>query len=129
MKFLRLTIAILVVVMINMTASTGFTPVIEVSARGRTVDSPMPFFENRLETDHFVLKWTNRSRHSEDNISDQQIIKDTGGYLETALGKISRALRKEALHAAGSGQNRGGLSGHGLLWGFRSSKRAHPVQF
>ena len=51
-------------------------------ANGRTVDSPMPSFENRYETDHFVLKWTNRSSHSEDNIRDPQIIKDTAEYLE-----------------------------------------------
>ncbi len=91
MKLAKLTIVILVAVIINMTASIGFAPVIEALANDRTVDSPMPFFENRYETDHFVLKWTNRSRHSEDNISDQQIIKDTAEYLETAWGNILRS--------------------------------------
>ena len=128
MKLAKLTIAILVVVIINMTSSIGFAPVVEALANDRTVDSPMPFFENRYETDHFVLKWTNRSRHSEDNISDQQIIKDTAEYLELGLGEIYGALRKETLHGPGSGQGRGSFSRHGLLWGFRSSKQADPVQ-
>ena len=128
MKYLRLTIAILVVVMISMTASTCFTPVTEVSAMGRTVDSPMPSFENRLETDHFVLKWTNRSSHAEDNISDQQVIKDTGDYLEIARAKYL-ALFGRTPYVPPGRRNRSGLSGHGLLWSFRSSKRTHPVQF
>ncbi len=91
MKLAKLTIAVLVVVIINMIASTGFTPVIEAFANDRTVDSPMPFFENRYETDHFILRWTNLSSHSEDNISDRQIIKDTAEYLETAWGNIRRS--------------------------------------
>jgi len=101
MKFVKLTIAILVVVMINMTASTGFTPVVEVLAMGRTVDSPMPSFENRLQTDHFVLRWTNQSRHSEDNISDRQIIKDTAEYMEIAWGKYVSLFGRKPYMAPG----------------------------
>ena len=101
MKLAKLTIVILVAVIINMTASIGFAPVIEALANDRTVDSPMPFFENRYETDHFVLKWTNRSRHSEDNISDQQIIKDTAEYLETAWGKYTTLFGRKPYTAPG----------------------------
>ena len=89
MKLVKLTIAALIVVIINMTAPTGFAPLSEAFASGRTIDSPMPSFENRYETDHFVLKWTNKSSHSEDNISDPQIIKDTAEYLETAWAKYT----------------------------------------
>jgi hypothetical protein len=74
MKLVKLTLVVLVAVIINITAYTGFAPFIDAFANDRTVDSPMPFFENRYETDNFVLKWTNKSRHLEDNISDQQII-------------------------------------------------------
>ena len=129
MKLVKLTLAIMIVVIINMTAPTGFAPFIEAFADGRTVDSPMPFFENRYETDHFVLKWTNQSKHSEDNISDPQIIKDTAEYLETAWGKYTTLIRKKTLHGPRPGQDRGGFSRHGLLWGFRSSERADSVQF
>ncbi len=102
MKFLRLAVAVLVVVMINMTASTGLTPVVEVLANGRTVDSPMPFFENRYETDHFVLKWTNRSSHSDDNIADRRIITDTGDYLEIAYGKYLSLFGRKPYMAPGT---------------------------
>jgi hypothetical protein len=54
-----------------------------------TADSEMPPFENRYQTEHFVLKWTNKSWHSRDNISDPQVIKDTGSYLETAWEKYT----------------------------------------
>jgi hypothetical protein len=101
MKFLRLAVVVLVAVVINMTASTGFTPVVEVSANGRTVDSPMPFLENRYETDHFVLKWTNRSSHSEDNIGDRRIITDTADYLEIAWGKYLSLFGRKPYMAPG----------------------------
>jgi hypothetical protein len=101
MKLVKLTLAIMIVVIINMTAPTGFAPFIEAFADGRTVDSPMPFFENRYETDHFVLRWTNQSRHSEDNISNQQIIKDTAEYLETAWGKYTTLFGRKPYTAPG----------------------------
>jgi hypothetical protein len=59
-------------------------------AGGRhTIDSEMPAFENCMETEHFVLKWTSRSSDSGDNIEDPQIVKDTAGYLETAWEKYT----------------------------------------
>ncbi len=101
MKLLKLTIVALVVVIINMTAPAGFAPLSEAFANGRTIDSPMPSFENRYETDHFVLKWTNRSSHSEDNISDPQIIKDTAEYLETAWAKYTALFGRKPYMAPG----------------------------
>jgi len=52
-----------------------------------TVDSAMPVFENRMETDHFVLQWTNKSSDSNDNIGDRSIVEETADYLETAWAK------------------------------------------
>jgi hypothetical protein len=101
MKLLKLTIVALVVVIINMTAPAGFAPFSEAFASGRTIDSPMPFFENRYETDHFVLKWTNKSSHSEDNISNPQIIKDTAEYLETAWAKYTTLFGRKPYTAPG----------------------------
>ena len=107
MKFPKLHATIFLVVAINIAAFTGFLPAIHAFAENHTVDDPMPFFENRYETDHFVLKWTNRSRHSRDNISDPQIIKDTAGYLETGLGKVYGAFWKKPLHGPRPGQDKG----------------------
>jgi hypothetical protein len=61
----------------------------------------MPSFENRLQTDHFVLRWTNQSRHSEDNISDRQIIKDTAEYMEIAWGKYVSLFGRKPYMAPG----------------------------
>ncbi len=48
------------------------------------IDADTPTFEQRLETDHFVLKWTNASTNAADNIADAAIISETGGHLEAA---------------------------------------------
>ena len=48
-----------------------------------------PFFENRLETEHFILKWTVKSPHRRDNIRDPEIVRETAGYLETAWEKLT----------------------------------------
>jgi len=101
MKSHRLRAAILLLVAINMAALTGLLPVVVVLARDGTVDSDMPFFENRYETDHFVLKWTNKSKRSGDNISDPQIIKDSAEYLETAWGKYTELFGRPPHTAPG----------------------------
>jgi len=49
----------------------------------------IPSFENRMETEHFVLKWTNNSAHPADNIADPQVVRETAGYLETAWDKLT----------------------------------------
>ncbi|MGA2404251.1 MAG: hypothetical protein ABSG91_21520 [Syntrophobacteraceae bacterium] len=101
MKFPRLGAAILLLVIMSMAAFTGFVPVAAVLALDHTVDDHMPFFENRYETDHFILKWTNKSRHSRDNISDPQIIKDTAEYLETAWAKYTDLFGRHPYTAPG----------------------------
>jgi hypothetical protein len=100
MKLPRLVIAILLVASMNMAAGTGFAP-FTGAVFAQTLDSPMPSFENRYETDHFVLKWTNKSRNSSDNISDPQIIKDTAGYLEQAWTKYAELFGRKPYTAPG----------------------------
>lgn len=89
MKLLNPARTALLFAVIMTAACTGFSPSFEQRFAGRphSADSEMPRFENRLETDHFILHWTNASSHSRDNIADPQVVKDTAGYLETAWGK------------------------------------------
>ncbi len=54
-----------------------------------TIGNVPPSFENQLETEHFILKWTNKSSHIADNISDPKIVKETAGYFETAWEKLT----------------------------------------
>ncbi|MGA3113624.1 MAG: hypothetical protein ABSF90_04235 [Syntrophobacteraceae bacterium] len=103
MKLPRLALAILLVVSLNVGARTGFFAYSRGMAYAQlnTLDSDMPSFENRLETDHFILKWTNKSRHSEDNIKDPQIIKDTAEYLEQAWTKYTELFGRKPYTAPG----------------------------
>ncbi len=101
MKFPRLGAALLLLAAFSMVAVTGFLPVVVVLAQAQTVDDHMPFFENRYETEHFILKWTNESSHSKDNIGDPQIIKDTAGYLETAWAKYTKLFGRHPYTAPG----------------------------
>jgi hypothetical protein len=48
-----------------------------------------PTFENQLETEHFILRWTNNSSHTEDNIGDPDIVRETAKYFETAWDKLT----------------------------------------
>ncbi|MFZ0942284.1 MAG: DUF6055 domain-containing protein [Syntrophobacteraceae bacterium] len=100
MKLTRLIVAILLVVSINVFSSNGFAPFRDAVV-AQTIDSPMPSFENKYETDHFVLKWTNRSGNSKDNIRDPQIIKDTAGYLEDAWAKYTELFGRKPYTAPG----------------------------
>jgi hypothetical protein len=102
MKLWRLVLGILVVVCMNLAAPTGFaSSLCPVSSQGRAVDSDMPSFENRCETDHFILKWTNRSKFPKDNIGDRQLITDTAGYLEEAWGKYRELFGRDPYTAPG----------------------------
>ncbi len=51
------------------------------------IDDAIPEFENTLETDHFILRWTNSSSNPNDNIADSSIVEETAGHLETAWEK------------------------------------------
>ncbi len=100
MKLPKLSLAVLLVATI-VSMGAGLFTCADVFAEGRTVDSPMPSFECRCETKHCVLRWTNSSRHAEDNISDPQIVKDTGTYLETAWAKYTELFGRQPYLAPG----------------------------
>jgi hypothetical protein len=96
MKPLRLVLGTLfLLVAVHMVACTG------VAFSVCPLDDQMPSFENRYETEHFILKWTNQSKHSRDNISDPQIIKDTAEYLETARAKYMDLFGRDPYTAPG----------------------------
>jgi hypothetical protein len=61
-----------------------------------------PFFENRLETEHFILKWTARSPNRRDNIRDPEIVRETAGYLETAWEKLTGLFGRKPYLPPGS---------------------------
>ncbi|MHC1724740.1 MAG: hypothetical protein AB9866_01750 [Syntrophobacteraceae bacterium] len=73
----------------------------EIAGQGHTSGSVLPIFENRIETDHFILKWTNRSSHSKDNISDPRVIRETSQYLETAWEKYTTLFGRSPYTAPG----------------------------
>ncbi len=52
-------------------------------------ETACPVLENRLETQHFILRWTNQSAHPEDNIADPGLIRETADYFETAWHKLT----------------------------------------
>jgi len=97
----KLGVAILLLAAANMAAYTRFPQATTACAQGCKTDSDMPFFENQYTTDHFILKWTNKSSDSKDNISDPQIIKDTAGYLETAWAKYMELFGRKPYTAPG----------------------------
>jgi len=51
------------------------------------IDADQPSLGETLETENFVLRWTNASAHPGDNISDPAIVKETAGYLEAARAR------------------------------------------
>ena len=57
---------------------------------------------NQLETEHFILKWTDSSPHPEDNINDPEIVRETAGYLETARDKLTGLFGREPYVPPGS---------------------------
>jgi hypothetical protein len=97
----KLGVAILLLTAVNMAACTGFPSATAASAQVCNADGDLPSFENQYVTDHFILKWTNRSRDSRDNIRDPQIIKNTAGYLETAWAKYTELFGRKPYTAPG----------------------------
>ncbi len=95
MSTAKLSGVVLLLVALSVAACSSYAPAYQFSASKHTVDSPFPVFENKYVTDHFILKWTNRSRDSRDNIADQQVIKDTAGYLETAWSKYNEVFGRK----------------------------------
>lgn len=56
------------------------------------IDDATPKFENSHVTDHFILRWTNSSTHTEDNIADSSIVKQTGEFLEIAWNQYETSF-------------------------------------
>jgi hypothetical protein len=98
----RRVLGILLVVSLNVAVCAGFAPSAgAVRSQDFSDDSNMPAFEQCCNTDHFILKWTNRSRHSRDNIQDPQIVKDTAEYLEEAWAKYTKLFGRHPYTAPG----------------------------
>jgi hypothetical protein len=51
-----------------------------------------PAFDKSIQTDHFVLKWTDKSSNEKDNITERDIIVETGNYLEDAWAKYNNVF-------------------------------------
>lgn len=60
-----------------------------------------PEFENQIETDHFILKWTNASKDVENNIADSSLVSEAGDLLETAWARYNTAFGKAPYVPAG----------------------------
>ncbi len=71
-------------------ALPGTSAVCEVPSESQCATQfACPSFENRLETEHFVLKWTNKSPHAADNVSDPGVVGETAGYMEASWAKLT----------------------------------------
>jgi len=94
-KFSRLAAAILLSIGMNtISCADEPRPTPSATVFEGTIDSDMPRFENRLETEHFVLKWTNKSNHPPDNIKDPEITRETAEYLEQAWAKYTELFAR-----------------------------------
>ncbi len=65
------------------------------------IDADTPNFENSAEIDHFILKWTNQSANSDDNIADDSIVTETGDFLETAWSRYHDTFDRDPYVPAG----------------------------
>ncbi len=109
MKLSRLAAAILLSICMNMVSFASEPhptpnaphPTINETVFDGPVELDLPNFENRLETEHFVLRWTNKSNHEPDDIKDPRIIKETAEYLETAWAKYTELFGRDPYTAPG----------------------------
>jgi len=65
------------------------------------IDADLPTFDHNTETTHFILRWTDSSANSADNITDSSIITETGNFLETAWGMYNTAFARAPYVPAG----------------------------
>jgi hypothetical protein len=65
------------------------------------MDADLPAFDQSLETDHFVLRWTNSAAHAADNLADAAIVDETAGYLETAWAQYNSVFGRAPYPPAG----------------------------
>jgi hypothetical protein len=61
----------------------------------------LPSFENQIESEHFILKWTCSSAHAFDNMSDPAVVRDTAGYFEVAWDKLTHLFGRTPYVAPG----------------------------
>lgn len=66
------------------------------------IDADMPTFDHSTETDHFILRWTDSSTNTTDNITDASIITETGGFLEEAWSRYHTAFGRTPHIPSGS---------------------------
>ncbi len=94
--------AALLLILLSLAACTAMPLIVQMGAGGQNnTDSDMPALENWLETEHFVLRWTNHSRHLKDNIADPAIIEETSRYLEIAWNKYVDMFGRKPYTAPG----------------------------
>lgn len=74
------------------------------------IGSDTPSFENQIETQRFILRWTNASSHEADNINDPEIIRETAGYFEAAWDKLTGLFGRAPYLPPGSFQDRSHFS-------------------
>lgn len=81
------------------------------------MDADLPTFDHVLETDHFILRWTNSWTHAADNLADPAIVSETAGYLETAWVRYNSVFGRAPYPPAGSTKievNFWDISGYGV---------------
>lgn len=66
------------------------------------IDADLPAFDQVLETDHFVLRWTNSAAHAADNIADPAIVAETAEYLEAAWQRYVTVFGRAPYPPAGA---------------------------
>jgi len=66
------------------------------------LDADMPAFDHSIETDHFILRWTDSSANATDNIADEAIVTETGDFLEDAWSRYEAAFGRTPYLPAGA---------------------------
>jgi hypothetical protein len=66
------------------------------------IDADLPTFEHSTQTQHFVLRWTDSSTISTDNITDASVVTETGGYLEDAWLRYQTSFGRTPYVPSGS---------------------------
>ncbi len=81
------------------------------------MDADLPAFDQMLETDHFILRWTNSWSHAEDNLADPAIVTETANYLEAAWAQYNTVFGRAPYPPAGATKieaNFWDISGYGV---------------
>ncbi len=81
------------------------------------MDADLPAFDQVLETDHFILRWTNSASHAADNLADPAIVTETANHLEAAWTRYNTVFGRAPYPPAGSTKievNFWDISGYGV---------------